>query len=623
MGAFGYVLRHNARAIFFLYSLLYYADFVTNVAIMTFFYDSWVELERNTGWLMLVVISFMFPFMGTVLYSLHPLDVFRLRVAVCALQSGTSGALPVHKTAVKLSQVSLFGETLPHFVIHIVWCASRTGRFKGLSPVQEQIIDISIIFGAVLLIMGNFHLQSLREEKRKIMRERAANRAKKRKSSIQLVSKSATKEEPMPIFQEEEGDVILGGDDSEYSMTNTLTAEDGDYNIRSTLGQGAFGAVRRAVKTMPDGTKRSYAVKIFDHRALNKRNVEMNSVTHKRVIHTGRDDAEREIAIMKKLTHPNLVNLEEVIFDDGGESEDGGASSTLANGTLYVIIELAELGQVMAWDPLIHTLYYTHYTLHYTLQVMVWDHEIKEYKCPRTGGPLTNDVAIMHLRDIALALDYLHTHHVAHRDIKPENILLCSNGTCKIADFGVSRLFGESESSKSFLLEDTAGTYHFQAPEALGSGKYDVFKADIWGVGVTLFCFLFGRMPFWVDGCTTEEHEQDQVFKAIETEEVGDAIDSLRASRSITEEAENLLRGILHKNPMGRSGIRDILGHPWMGVHAHYIDILLEKYKMVEISERELASAISYSPSPHVAKRSLQGAKVCAAARFALHPLNS
>jgi [calcium/calmodulin-dependent protein kinase] kinase len=610
----GFLLRRSARTIFSIYSLLYYADFITNVAIMTFVYDSWVENAANTGWLMLIMIGFMFPFMGTVLYSIHPLDVFRLRVAVCAIQGCSSGTLPVHASTVKLTQVSLYAETAPQFVVHAFWLSTRKASVRrGLSDTQEQMIDIAMGFGSALMVMGVLHLQSLIEEKRKIKKERAAerklnkeakNEKKKRKSSIAILENSATKEEPRKHWEDELGDIIVGGDDTEYNMTNLLTGEDDDvYQMRSTLGSGAFGSVRRAVKTLPDGTKHSYAVKIFDHRALNKKNVQLDATSHKRVIHTGRDDAEREIAIMKKLEHPNLINLEEVIWDDGGETADGGRSSPMSHGTLYVIIELAELGQVM-----------------------VWDQEVRAYKCPQTHAPLTNEKAAMHLRDVCLALHYLHTHNIAHRDIKPENILLCSNGTCKVADFGVSKLFDTTESSKNFLLEDTAGTYHFQAPESLSEGKYDVFKADIWGMGVTLFCFLFGKMPFSVAGCKSEEQEQSEVFQAIETRETEALIDTAieEAGVHISEEARTMLLGIMHKDPTQRSGIYDVFGHGWMSVHSHYIEILLEKYKMVDISETEIASAISYSPSPFASKRTLQlalNAKVLAAVHH--HPLTT
>ena len=94
---------------------------------------------------------------------------------------------------------------------------------------------------------------------------------------------------------------------------------------------------------------------------------------------------------MKKLEHPNLVNLEEVVWKEDEEikkpkekeeSGDGDKMPMLGEGTLYVIIELAELGQVMKWDP-----------------------KVCAYRCPLTGRTwLSEEKAKMHLRDVALAL---------------------------------------------------------------------------------------------------------------------------------------------------------------------------------------------------------------------------
>ena len=49
-------------------------------------------------------------------------------------------------------------------------------------------------------------------------------------------------------------------------------------------------------------------------------------------------------------------------------------------------------------------------------------------------------------------------------------------------------------------VSDTAGTYAFFAPEACAGGEYSAYKADVWALGVTLFAFVHGRLPFWADG---------------------------------------------------------------------------------------------------------------------------
>lgn len=90
----------------------------------------------------------------------------------------------------------------------------------------------------------------------------------------------------------------------------------------------------------------------------------------------------------------------------------------------------------------------------------------------------------------------VHAHKVVHRDIKPENMLLSSDGHVKIADFGVSHLFeGENDG-----VRDTQGSAAFMAPEMCeGQAEFSGKAADVWSAGVTLFVFVFGRLPFMAE----------------------------------------------------------------------------------------------------------------------------
>ncbi|XP_073135349.1 serine/threonine-protein kinase BLUS1 [Henckelia pumila] len=98
------------------------------------------------------------------------------------------------------------------------------------------------------------------------------------------------------------------------------------------------------------------------------------------------------------------------------------------------------------------------------------------------------------LKETLSALSYLHGQGHLHRDIKAGNILVDSNGSVKLADFGVSASVCE-RSSSSMMLTDVAGTPYWMAPEVIHSHTGYSFKADIWSFGITAMELAHGRPP--------------------------------------------------------------------------------------------------------------------------------
>ncbi|XP_073054066.1 serine/threonine-protein kinase BLUS1 [Primulina eburnea] len=98
------------------------------------------------------------------------------------------------------------------------------------------------------------------------------------------------------------------------------------------------------------------------------------------------------------------------------------------------------------------------------------------------------------LKETLSALSYLHGQGHLHRDIKAGNILVDSNGSVKLADFGVSASVYEWNSS-SMMLTDVAGTPYWMAPEVIHSHTGYSFKADIWSFGITAMELAHGRPP--------------------------------------------------------------------------------------------------------------------------------
>uniref|UniRef100_A0A667WXN2 Calcium/calmodulin-dependent protein kinase kinase 1, alpha a n=1 Tax=Myripristis murdjan TaxID=586833 RepID=A0A667WXN2_9TELE len=240
----------------------------------------------------------------------------------------------------------------------------------------------------------------------------------------------------------------------------------------------------------------------------------------------------QEIAILKKLDHLNIVKLVEVLDDP---AEDN---------------------------------------LHMGIPVM---------EVP-TDNPFSEEQSRLYFRDIILGIEYLHYQKIVHRDIKPSNLLLGDDGHVKIADFGVSNQFEGSDA----MLSSTAGTPAFMAPETL-SDKRKSFSGkalDVWAMGVTLYCFVFGKCPF-IDEYILALHNKIR-SKCVEFPE----------SPNISEELRTLILRMLDKNPDTRITIPEIKVDPWVTQGGtDPLPLEEEHCSAVEVTEEEIQNSVKYVPS--------------------------
>jgi hypothetical protein len=112
----------------------------------------------------------------------------------------------------------------------------------------------------------------------------------------------------------------------------------------------------------------------------------------------------------------------------------------------------------------------------------------------RRGGPLPVCEACEAARQVAEALAAAHQLGAVHRDVKPSNLIVDRSGQVKLLDFGLARLSAEADDGQHSTQGRVVGTLDYMAPEQAGGGAID-HRADLYGLGATLFFLLTGKSP--------------------------------------------------------------------------------------------------------------------------------
>ncbi len=132
--------------------------------------------------------------------------------------------------------------------------------------------------------------------------------------------------------------------------------------------------------------------------------------------------------------------------------------------------------------------------IQYLVMEYVPGHDLEEYV--QAHGPLEPAQGCDLAYQIASALDEAHKHHVVHRDVKPSNVRITPDGHAKLVDFGLVLRFGSRMTEPGLLL----GTMDYIAPEQARDASAVDIRADLYGLGGTLFWCLTGRTPFPSNG---------------------------------------------------------------------------------------------------------------------------
>ena len=209
----------------------------------------------------------------------------------------------------------------------------------------------------------------------------------------------------------------------------------------------------------------------------------------------------RELSIWARLRHPNLVALLDY-FEDSLR--------------VYMVLEYANGGDAL--------------------------------KYIQKTGALSEDQSRVWINQIGDAVRYLHDQNIAHRDLKLENLLLVERGKkIKLCDFGFVKDVCKSDLSQTFC-----GSKAYAAPEILKGRSYDPKKGDVWAMGVILYIFVTGKMPF-DETRGTQEHPRGTGAVEAAVEPIVQAIRQMPASDTpnvhlgVRESARRLHR---HERPL-------------------------------------------------------------------------
>lgn len=157
--------------------------------------------------------------------------------------------------------------------------------------------------------------------------------------------------------------------------------------------------------------------------------------------------------------------------------------------------------------------------------------------------------ALTIMAQVLRGVHFLHSHGIAHRDLSLENVLLCHQGTCKIADFGLS-----TDASKP--SRDYVGKEFYMAPEVVARDSYDPTKADVWSIGIMWFMMLTGS-PLLSIASPSEKG-----YMALANHGVGAVFTAWGLRGRISDETIHLIGQMLQIDPSKRISLAAVLAHP-------------------------------------------------------------
>ncbi|XP_073098080.1 ribosomal protein S6 kinase alpha-5 isoform X1 [Manis javanica] len=163
------------------------------------------------------------------------------------------------------------------------------------------------------------------------------------------------------------------------------------------------------------------------------------------------------------------------------------------------------------------------------------------------------------MRKLVSAVSHMHDVGVVHRDLKPENLLFTDendNLEIKVIDFGFARL----KPPDNQPLKTPCFTLHYAAPELLNHNGYDE-SCDLWSLGVILYTMLSGQVPFQSHNRSLTCTSAVEIMKKIKK---GDFSFEGEAWKNVSQEAKDLIQGLLTVDPNKRLKMSDLRYNEWL-----------------------------------------------------------
>lgn len=258
-----------------------------------------------------------------------------------------------------------------------------------------------------------------------------------------------------------------------------------------------------------------------------------------------------EVAILRRLNHPNIIKLIEFHQEIDYYTHSGRMEKVVA-----IVLEYASGGNL--YD--------------YLASMSKSNHEI----------------ARTYFHQLINALEYCHNEGIAHRDLKPANLLLDANLNLKIADFGfASPISGPNNDGK---LRGFTGTEGYMAPEILLKEPYSGPAADLFACGVILFNMISCKEPFPEANKTNRKYIMIIMYQFEKFWDLHEEEKRSPERNYYSEDFRNLMNLMLRLNLIERLSLAEIKADLWFNGKTRSIDeAALEVKEKKEMLDKLLA----------------------------------